>query len=544
MPFKKKKTAKKSIQYTISAAIILVTTTFLILFAYFQSKDNEKNLIKNLNTDAETTAQRLAAALAIPMYNLDISQTKKTLLSEMKNRNIKAIIVTEGHDKTTIAAYKRDQNWKIISAQSLLVDERDPLILKKEKKIYSSEGISNVTHLGSLEIFLTKKFIMDEIQDARKKVIFGIIFLDIILILILEFSLRRIVITPLKNTVSALQDIVEGQGDLSKRIEKRRNDEIGELAFWFNKFIKELEEKAHIAENVARGNLKVQVKVLSQSDTLGMAIEKMVSNLRSNTMKIQSATDQLAMTSEQVNATAQNVSKGAYEQANTAERLSEFMYESNSIIQKNLEHTKKIEMTVKNTALEAEESSRTIFEAVNAMKEIVGKISIVSEIARQTNLLSLNAAIEAARAGKHGKGFAVVADEIRKLAEKSQNAANEISKKASTSLELADRTGEVLSNIIPKFKENSDLMNEIRFASEEQAAGIERTDYELRQLMNVIDQNAQISEEMAASSESMSDLADGLQKAIEVFDVYSKIPQGNITSKSAIEKGSTGNDGN
>jgi methyl-accepting chemotaxis protein len=153
------------------------------------------------------------------------------------------------------------------------------------------------------------------------------------------------------------------------------------------------------------------------------------------------------------------------------------------------------------------------------MKEIAGKISIIEEIARQTNLLALNAAIEAARAGEHGKGFAVVAAEVRKLAERSQDAAGEISHLSSSSMDVAEKAGEMLNKLVPDIQKTAELVQEISAASNEQNAGADQVNRAIQQLDTVIQQNAGASEEMASTSEELSSQAEQLQDTIEFFKI-------------------------
>jgi methyl-accepting chemotaxis protein len=151
------------------------------------------------------------------------------------------------------------------------------------------------------------------------------------------------------------------------------------------------------------------------------------------------------------------------------------------------------------------------------MKQIAEKISIIEEIARQTNLLALNAAIEAARAGEHGKGFAVVAAEVRKLAERSGQAAGEISELSASSVQIAEQAGGMLKKIVPDIRKTADLIQEITAASSEQNAGADQINKAIQQLDQVVQQNAAGSEEMASTSEELSSQAEQLQCSMSFF---------------------------
>ncbi|KKL21754.1 hypothetical protein LCGC14_2442270, partial [marine sediment metagenome] len=186
-------------------------------------------------------------------------------------------------------------------------------------------------------------------------------------------------------------------------------------------------------------------------------------------------------------------------------------------IKQNSDNALQTEKISQKASQDAQEGGQAVTEAVNAMNDIAKKISIIEEIARQTNLLALNAAIEAARAGEHGKGFAVVASEVRKLAERSQSAAGEISELSSSSVEVAERAGELITQLVPDIQKTADLVQEISAASAEQTSGAEQINKAIAQLDQVIQQNASASEEMAATSEELNSQADQLQSTISFF---------------------------
>jgi methyl-accepting chemotaxis protein len=223
--------------------------------------------------------------------------------------------------------------------------------------------------------------------------------------------------------------------------------------------------------------------------------------------------------SEQVNGSAQALAQGATEQASSIEEVSSSMEEMNSSVQKNADNSLQTVAIATRSSSDAEQGSGAVTATIEAMKSIASKISIIEEIARQTNMLALNAAIEAARAGEHGKGFAVVAAEVRKLAERSQTAAKEISVVSISSIEVAEQAGVILSDIVPGIRKTAELVQEITAASTEQAQGINQVTQAVHQLDQVIQQNAAATQEMSAASEELTAQAEQLMEVASFFKI-------------------------
>jgi methyl-accepting chemotaxis protein len=451
----------------IAVGLILVMTAFgAVDILQRRAKD-----AKALQARIDRNLQQLVIMVGGLLYTMDYEQIKNIASSYLTDPDVASIKILE-KEKVLYYLGKHPETLKLIDLTKETLNytntetKQAPIIIADQS-------------LGTIELMFSYQMIEKQAQQMILSVIGNLLIVVIIESVMVVILVRRNLTHPLLNCV-------------------------------------------HMFDQIASGDLNVQVVKATSKHEIGQllkAMQIMLTTLQRVVTEGQSVADQVTLSSQQMSSSAAQMAQGASAQAAATEEASSSMEQMVANIRQNADNALQTEEMAIKAATDADESGRAVADAVNAMKQIAQKITIIEDISSQTRMLSLNATIEAARAQEQGRGFAVVAAEVRALAERSQTAATEIMALAGDSVTKAERAGEMLHKLVPDIRKTTELVQEIRAASKEQYTGTEQINQAIQQLDQITQQNAATSEGLEVTAEKLDVQAQHLQQTIAFFRV-------------------------
>ncbi|NJL07416.1 MAG: HAMP domain-containing protein [Methylacidiphilales bacterium] len=462
---------RKSLLLNICISLVICVSLALFAFGAYQYRRTMTSLNTNTLNYLENTVQRLEKGLSNSLFTYDDDGVKGAVEREMLSEFIAAVAITLSGKP--LHTFSRDNKGEMVYSKDALSLPKDSLHNDPPRIIKRNDVL-----VGEISVYVTTKFMKEEQARALTAMAIQIVITDILLVIVLMGLMQKMVFGHLNKILTGVQKMAEG--DLIHQIDIRRQDELGRLGESLNSTVSKLSE--------------------------------VLSHVRTSSEHVAAGSRELASATE-------SISQGISEQSASAEEVFSSIEQISFSIRQNADNAAQTEKIALKAAQSAQHSADAVSKTVTAMADISEKTSVIEEIARKTDLLALNAAIEAARAGEHGRGFAVVASEVRKLAEKSQKAAIEISKVSGAGVKIAQQTGELLIQVVPDIRKTSELVQEISASAAELTMNTEQIGKAMRQLDQVIQQNAASTEEMASTSEELSVQAARLKEAIAFFNV-------------------------
>jgi methyl-accepting chemotaxis protein len=475
--------------------------------------------------------------------------------------------VAAGHEIATLSDKDLSDLGKAFDEYYTLARATTVRLINQETGVAVTEAVESMrTRYTAIDEGLTastaraKKEMEGAVAAVQRRLaatlwVVGIVSMVALVVLVaLSLRITRALTTPVRLAAEAADRLAEG--DLEVEIHATLNDEIGQLLDAMKRMVRYFQDMSSVADRISQGDVAAAIEVRSERDRLGRAFQGMADYVRDmagvaeeiaagrlyTTVTPRSDKDALGQSfagmlkrlaatlgqvkysvltlssaSAQVSQTADALSDGASQQAASVEETTSSLEEMSASIRQNAENTKEMEQRALAGATDADESGKAVTETREAMKSIAARIGVVEEIAYQTNLLALNASIEAARAGDYGRGFAVVASEVRKLAERSQTAAREISDLAASSLGIADRSAALLDTLVPSIRKTAALVQEVAAASDEQSMGVAQINQAMARVDQVTQHGATASEELSATARELAAQSQAVRELISFF---------------------------
>ena len=551
-----------SMKSKIVGLIVIIGVALGSFVAYYAPHQAESLGTEILINDTRFISKLLSENLSLGMetFQFDNGAALDQTLSLLKSKG--------SDDETTISnVWVYNQNKKIVTAlysnneQGSLQKNNNEFTLTEDDHsihIWSPMYDSEKEILGYVDIEFTKAYLLDQAAVTSKAALFITIIL-VLLVIGLGLFTGHTMTKPVMRLTAIAEKV--SQGDIDCDIDIKSNDEIGILADSFRNLVSYMKELSNVAEQIAANNLTVKVIPRSEKDLLGNSFQTMVGNLSNVVRQIKDNANQLASAAFEISSSSEQMSKGAQNQTEQMNQVSSAVERMTANVLESFENTGEATEASKSASETATAGGKLVSDTVNGMQKIsdvvrasadsIGKlsksadqigeiISVIVDIADQTNLLALNAAIEAARAGEHGRGFAVVADEVRKLAERTGNATGEITnmikgiqvqtQEAVSSMEsgisevnkgreMADKAGNSLNEIVNMSQRVMEMIQEMAAASEEQSHSAEQISKNVEHISSITKETATGAQQSASAAEELSQQAENMQQMVALFKI-------------------------
>jgi methyl-accepting chemotaxis protein len=504
---------RNSISFRFNLVTSIMVATLLIVFGVYNHLETESSLYASLDNKMNEVTSRLAQSLPATLWNFETEQLISIVESEVSAGEVKGVFVFDNDNKLVLGRIS-DESGKVS-------DSGIPnIITLKKEGLLSFDDEGEEKSVGRFVLLVDTSSIDALLNESMIRTIIQIFVMLFLLITVITILLQRIVIKPLNEIGLALNDIAHGEGDLTRRLNVIRMDEIGVVAHNFNSFSDKIKHTVIKVEEVGK-SVNMSSLELSQ---ITEANKQQLESQHMETVQVSTAVNQMSATVLDIASSAEKAAFAA-KHADTEAQEGMIMMQST---------TESIELLASNV----DSAVSVINQLENESQRIGSVIEVIQSIAAQTNLLALNAAIEAARAGEQGRGFAVVADEVRTLASRTQQATEQINQmieklqhqseqavqvmaeshdNTKRTIEKVGNAAQSLKTIVSSVTEISDMNIQIASAAEQQSAAANEIDQSTVRIASLADESFKSGNQVAESSVNLTKLGNQLNTLISIF---------------------------